>query len=179
MRESLRLRTAVAFVGLALFVSGCGSSREYAIPKEACGVPMGEKELTPLLPHGEKLDVVGDSVVKKVGSYCSINVDNYRAVSFSVEQVDKFYDPMGELDSFRFTNRKKMAPLPFDGSGAMGDRNVMISTPCGLPQADHLVVFLIAGEKATKDVNERRSDMEAFMLDFVPRVKKTMACPAA
>lgn len=85
---------------------------------------------------------------------------------------------MCKIGSFRFTTRKKMAPLPFNGSGAMGDRNVMITTPCGLPEADHLVVFLIAGEKVTKDVNERRSDMEEFMIDFVPRVKKAMACSA-
>ncbi|WP_255311873.1 hypothetical protein [Streptomyces sp. PTY087I2] len=139
---------------------------------------MGEKELTPLLPHGEKVEVNGDSIVTNSGSYCGLSVDDYPAVSLAVEQVDKFYDPMGELGSFRFTNRKKMEPLPFDGSGAMGDKNVMISTPCGLPKADHLLVFLIVGEKVTKDVNERRSDMEAFMLDFVPRVKKAMACSA-
>ncbi|WP_254812208.1 hypothetical protein [Streptomyces cavourensis] len=112
------------------------------------------------------------------GSYCSINVDDYRAASLAVEQVDKFYDPMSERESFRFENRKQMAPLPFGGAGAMGDRNVMISTPCGLPAADHLILFLIAGEKAQKDVSVRRNDMERFMLDFVPRVKKAMACSA-
>ncbi|MFG3407550.1 hypothetical protein [Streptomyces sp. NPDC048142] len=178
MRDSLRARTAVVFVGLALLLSGCGSSREYAIPKEVCGVPAGEKELTPLLPHGEKFEENGDSIVTKTGSYCGVIVDNYQVISLLVDQVDKFYDPMGKLSSFRFTNRKKMVPLPFGGSGAMGDRNVLISTPCGLPEADHLMVSLTAGEKVTKDVNERRSDMEAFMLDFVPRVKKAMACPA-
>ncbi|MFE6919328.1 hypothetical protein [Streptomyces rubiginosohelvolus] len=172
------MRAAVVVVGLALLISGCGSSREYAIPKEACGVPVGDKELTPLLPHGEKVEVVGDSIVTNDGSICAINVDDYRAVSLSIEQAEKFYDPMGKVGSFRFTNRKKMAPLPFEGSGAMGDRNVMISTPCGLPEADHLIVFLVVGEKAAKDVNERRSDMEEFMIDFVPRAKKAIACSA-
>ncbi len=166
------------FCGLSLLVAGCGASREYAIPKDVCGVPAGEKELSALLPDGEKLEVTDTSIVTKSGSNCDVSVDDFPAVSLTVEQVDKFYDPMSKHESFRFTNRKKMAPLPFDGSGATGDKNIMISTSCGLPEADHLVVLLIARDKSGKDVTEHRSDMETFMVDFVPRVKKAMACSA-
>ncbi|MFE3662966.1 hypothetical protein ACFXOR_08360 [Streptomyces sp. NPDC059164] len=175
-RVAARMMLLAVFCGISLLASGCGTSREYAIPEDACGVPLGEEELTPLLPDGEKVKVNGDPIVANSGSYCGLSVDDYPAVSLAVEQVDKFYDPMGKLGSFRFTNRKKMEPLPFDGSGAMGDRNVMVSTSCGLPKAPHLLVFLIVGEGVTKDVDKRRSDMEAFMIDFVPRVKKAMAC---
>ncbi|MFD5985634.1 hypothetical protein [Streptomyces cyaneofuscatus] len=178
MKKRFRAGAAVALLGLSLLTSGCGSSREYAIPENVCGVPVGEKELSALLPDGEKLEVTDTSIVTKSGSNCDVSVDDFPAVSLTVEQVDKFYDPMSKHESFRFTNRKKMAPLPFDGSGATGDKNIMISTSCGLPEADHLVVLLIARDKSGKDVTDHRSDMEAFMVDFVPRVKKAMACSA-
>ncbi|MGW1204926.1 hypothetical protein [Streptomyces cyaneofuscatus] len=178
MKKGFRAGVAVALLGLSLLTSGCGSSREYAIPESVCGVPVGEKELSALLPDGEKLEVTDTSIVTKSGSNCDVSVDDFPAVSLTVEQVDKFYDPMSKHESFRFTNRKKMAPLPFDGSGATGDRNIMISTSCGLPEADHLVVLLIARDKSGKDVTEHRSGMEAFMVDFVPKVKKAMACSA-
>ncbi|MFD8058436.1 hypothetical protein ACFXA0_13185 [Streptomyces cyaneofuscatus] len=166
------------FCGLSLLVAGCGASLEYAIPKDVCGVPAGEKELSALLPDGEKLEVTDTSIVTKSGSNCDVSVDEFPAVSLAVEQVDKFYDPMSRHESFRFTNRKKTASLPFDGSGAMGDRNVMISTSCGLPEADHLIVLLVARDKSGKDVTDHRSAMESFTVDFVPRVRKAMACSA-
>ncbi|SCD77873.1 MULTISPECIES: hypothetical protein [unclassified Streptomyces] len=178
-RVAARTAALAVFCGLSLLMAGCGSSREYAIPEGVCGVPVGEKELSALLPDGEKLDVTGTSIVTKSGSNCDVSVDDFPAVSLTVEQVDKFYDPMSKQESFRFTNRKKMAPLPFDGAGAMGDKNVMISTSCGLPEADHLVVLLIARDRSGKDVDTHRSDMEAFVVDLVPQVKTAMGCPGS
>ncbi|MFJ4825739.1 hypothetical protein ACIP5L_20955 [Streptomyces bacillaris] len=118
------------------------------------------------------------SVVTKSGSNCDVSVDGFPVVSPIVEQADKFYDSMSKGESFRFEIRKKTDSLPFDGSGAMGDKNVMISTSCGLPEVDHLVVLLTARDKDGKDTGKHRSDMERFMRDFVPRVKKAMACSA-
>ncbi|WP_103760808.1 hypothetical protein [Streptomyces sp. SM10] len=180
MRKPSRTAAPAALCGLALLATGCsGGSREYALPKDLRGVPVGEEELSPLLQDGEKLDVRGGLLATST-SICSVGVDDYPSVDAQVEKVDTFDDPMGELDSFRFTNRRAMAmvPLPFDGAGAMGDRNVMISARCAAPEADHPVVYISVGEKAQGDVGRRRADTERFALAFVPSAKKEIGCTA-
>ncbi|MEU8705896.1 hypothetical protein [Streptomyces sp. NPDC048565] len=167
----------MALCSLVLFAAGCGGGREYALPEDLCGVPVGGEELSPLLPDGETLEVVGDPLTVN-GSTCEVSVDDHWAVSVQVEKVEKFYDPMGKLDSFRFTNRKKISALPFDGAGATGDRNVMISARCEAPDADHAIVFVTVPDKTGSDVDRRRADMEKFAAAFVPAVKKEMACTA-
>ncbi|MEU0133519.1 hypothetical protein ABZ172_05705 [Streptomyces sp. NPDC006296] len=85
---------------------------------------------------------------------------------------------MGKLHSFRFTHRKEMSALPFDGAGATGDEHVMISARCGAPAAGYLVVGMSVDDTAEKDVERRRADMEEFALALVPSVKKELACTA-
>ncbi|MEU8740940.1 hypothetical protein AB0K62_32025 [Streptomyces halstedii] len=177
-RRSFRTAAApLALCALALLAAGCGGGREYAMPKELCGVPVGEKELSPLLPDGQKLDVAGDPLVTSA-NLCGVSVDDDPAVDIQVEKTEKFYDPMDASEAFRFTNREKSAGLPFEGAGATGDKHVMITARCDAPEAGHLIVNIGVGEKAEKDVDRRRSDLEAFARAFVPSVKKEMGCTA-
>ncbi len=119
----------------------------------------------------------GDRLADMSGM-CFVTVDSREGVVAGVEKTDRFYDPMGELVEYKFTNRKKMGPLPFGGAGAMGDKNFVISTPCGTPDVSHLTVSVSVGERAEEDADRRRADMEAFALTFVPSVKKELACTA-
>ena len=172
-----RTKALAVVCGLALLGAGCGGGREYAVPKDLCGIPVGEKEISPLLPDGEKLVVQGDPLVDLSGM-CYVTVDSDKGVVVSLEKTDRFYDPMGKLVGYKFTNRKKMSPLPFDGAGAMGDKNFVISARCDAPGTPYLTVSASVGDRAEKDVAGRRADMEKFALAFVPSVKKEMACTA-
>ncbi|MFE7951118.1 hypothetical protein [Streptomyces sp. NPDC057426] len=166
---------------LALALTACGGGREYTVPEAACGVPLGEKALEPFLVDGEKIEVVGDSLVESgtgTQGTCELRVDGKEMVHLRVHKVDKIYDPMADLDAFRFTNRAKMEALPFSGLGALGDRNSMVSTECASPKADYLVLHTVVRSPAEDDVAERRKDIEAFTLDFVPKVKKALGCTA-
>ncbi|MDF0371854.1 hypothetical protein OM788_001687 [Streptomyces sp. KA12] len=172
-----RTSAAALLCGLSLLAAGCSGGREYTLPKDLCGVPVSEKSISPLLPEGKKLVVQGDPLVDMSGM-CFVAVDSRKGVVVGAEKTDRFYDPMGELVEYKFTNRKKMDPLPFDGAGAMGDTNFVISAPCGTPDVPHLTVSVSVGDRAEEDVDRRRAGMEAFALAFVPSVKKELACTA-
>ncbi|MFP1627666.1 hypothetical protein ACLB9X_21405 [Streptomyces sp. 5K101] len=182
MTKTLRHTATSALTAcLALSLAGCGEGREYAVPKEACGVPIEEKALNPFLVDGEKLTVVGDSVIKPEGKTwgrCQIRVDGALIVAFQVDKVDKLYDPMDKSEEFRFRNREKMTNLPFDGLGALGDSNSMVSTDCAGPATDHLITYVSVDGDAGGAVAERRRNIEAFTIDLVPKVKKELGCSA-
>ncbi|MEU8619201.1 hypothetical protein [Streptomyces sp. NPDC048623] len=176
-------RTAASLLTscLALSLAACGGGREYAVPKQVCGVALTEKALSPFLVDGDKLTVVGDSLVKpreKTWGRCEIRVDGALIVGLQVDRVDKLYDPMDESEEFRFRNRAKMTGLPFAGLGALGDSNSMVSTDCAGPGTDHVITYVSVDGDAGGDVAERRRHIEAFTVDFVPTVKKALGCTA-
>ncbi|MEL5956872.1 hypothetical protein AADR41_19210 [Streptomyces sp. CLV115] len=182
MRTSARcLAASVLNCCLALSLTACGGGRGYAVPKEACGVPLSEKKIDPFLVDGNELKVVGDSLLDTKGKSqgrCEISVDDWLVANLEVDKVDKLYDPMGDLDSFRFRNREKIEDLPFKGLGAVGDYSAMVSTGCAASTADHLVVLVTISRKSGGDVAERRKRIKDFTLDFVPKVKKALSCTA-
>ncbi|MGW2838430.1 hypothetical protein ACWCWD_11605 [Streptomyces sp. NPDC001493] len=138
-----------------------------------------EKKIAPFLFDGEKIDVRGDSVVDTGPinrAVCTIRVDGRLVISLEVDKVDQIYDPMAELDSFRFTNRRKMAELPFAGVGALGDSNSMVSTGCSGAAADFLIAYVVVDGAVKDDVAGRRKALEAFTVDFVPKVKRALGC---
>ncbi|MFD4721756.1 hypothetical protein ACFWOY_19960 [Streptomyces sp. NPDC058423] len=142
-------------------------------------MPLNEKVLEPFLVDGEKFEVKGDSVIEtgtETSGRCDISVGDWFVASFQVEKVDKIYDPMAPLEEFRFRNRAKIEKLPFPGLGAVGDFNSMVSTACSGPMADYLVALVTINLKAGGDVAERRKNIEALTLDFVPKVKKELGC---
>ncbi|WP_228978081.1 hypothetical protein [Streptomyces sp. DH12] len=179
MTRTRRAGASALTVCLALSLAGCGGGRGYTVPEEACGVPLNEKALEPFLIDGEKLEVSGGSVIRTgtdTRGACWIRVDGKQVVHFQVDKVDKIYDPMAPLEEFRFTNRAAMKDLPFDGLGALGDSTAMISTACSGPQASHLIAYVSVDGKAGGDLAERRRNVEALALDFVPEVKKALGC---
>ncbi|MEU8705895.1 hypothetical protein [Streptomyces sp. NPDC048565] len=176
-KSSRTAASAALLCGLALLAVGCDAGRDYATPEDVCGVPVGKEEIEPLLPDGEKLVVDGEPLADLSGM-CYVTVDSDKGVTASVERTDRLYDPMGKLVAYKFANRKKMSALPFDGAGAVGDKNFVISARCDTAEVPYLTVSVGVGERAEKDVEKRRADIERFALSFVPAVKKEMACTA-
>ncbi|MFI6063612.1 hypothetical protein [Streptomyces sp. NPDC051286] len=60
----------------------------------------------------------------------------------------------------------------------MGDYNAMVSTGCAAATANHLVVQITISRQSGGDVAERRKNIQAFTVDFVPKVKKALGCMA-
>ncbi|MEU2673810.1 hypothetical protein ABZ622_34095 [Streptomyces sp. NPDC007164] len=174
-KTSRRLTSSALACCLALSLGACSGGREYTVPKEACGVPVSEKALDPFLVDGKELKVLGTPVATGVGN-CAIWVDEWLVVNLRLEKVDKLYDPMDESEEFRFENRAKMVDLPFNGLGAVGDFNAMVSTQCAAPDAKYAIVYVEVSLKSTGDVTQRRDHIESFAVDVVPKVKKALGC---
>lgn len=95
------------------------------VPKAACGGALDKRALEPLLVDGKELEVVGDSRIDTRGKSrrrCEISVGDWPAVGLEVKKIDKVYDPMGNLDSFRFENREEIEDPP-------GPRRRRVSRP--------------------------------------------------
>ncbi|MEW2487858.1 hypothetical protein [Streptomyces sp. NPDC048411] len=174
---SRRLTASALACCLALSLGACAGGREYTVPKEACGVAISEKALDPFLVDGKKLQVLGEPLATGEGN-CAIWVDDWLVVNLLLEKVDKLYDPMDESEEFRFKNRAKTADLPFDGLGAVGDFNAMVSAKCVAPDAKYVIVYVEVSLKSTSDVTRRRENIESFAVDVVPKVKKALGCTA-
>jgi hypothetical protein len=127
--------------------------------------------------NGKEFKVLGKPLATGVGN-CAIWVGEWLVVNLRLEKVDKLYDPMDKSEEFRFKNRAKTADLPFDGLGAVGDFNSMISAKCAAPDAKYVIVYVEVSLKSTGDVTRRRESIESFALDVVPKVKKALSCTA-
>ncbi|UYQ65580.1 hypothetical protein [Streptomyces peucetius] len=180
MTKARRRSAALAITAcLALSLAACGGGREYTVPEEACGVTLDETKLDPFLFDGKKLKVTGESLIETgedTRGHCEIRVDGKKVIWIRVSKVDRLYDPMDPSEDFRFRNREKLNDLPFAGLGALGDASAMVNTGCGGPKADHISVLVTVDGQAGGDVDERRKQIESFIVDFVPKVKKQLGC---
>ena len=172
------IAAATAAVGLAATLSGCsGGGQEYAAPGKVCGAQVKKDTLLPLLPDGEKVkEQPADSIESDSG--CDIVVDDKIALSVYEEYVSKPYDPMAELESYKFKHRQRISGLPFPGKGAVGDTNAMISTKCGTSKAAYLLVDVKVDKGVNSDVKKRREDIQRFAESYVPNVLKKLNCEA-
>ncbi|MFH8725192.1 hypothetical protein [Streptomyces termitum] len=182
MTRATRRGVTYALAAVVSFsLTACGGGREYAVPEQVCGITVNRTTLDPFLPDGEKLEIVGDSLVETgedTRGHCEIRVDGKRAMYLRVSKVDKLYDPMDKVDAFRFTDREKMSGLPFPGEGALGDAAAMVNTECTAPGAAYLSVLVTVDGTVDDEVARRRRDLQAFAVDLVPAVKKALGCAA-
>jgi len=93
-----------------------------------------------------------------------------------VHKTEKFYDPMAETEAYKFTNRKSMGELPFDGAGAVGDKNAMITARCDAPKTPYVIVDTSAYARGNDDVTQHRKDIARFTEEFTMEVKKALNC---
>jgi hypothetical protein len=179
-KSSGLLTTPVLACCLALSLGACGGGgREYTVPAEACGVPVSEKALEPFLVDGEEFRAVGDSLGDPGGKFprkCEVWVDDWLVFGAQVYREDRLVDPMGDKPPSLLEDPVRMKTLPFGGRGAVDGRRASVGTRCAAPGAEYLVVDLSISLKAGGDLAERRRNVEALALDFVPEVKKALGC---
>ncbi|MGW5677255.1 hypothetical protein ACWEV4_19600 [Streptomyces sp. NPDC003860] len=164
----------------ALLLAGCSDGgRDYAVPKDLCGVPVPEKALTPLLPDGEEIRLSNKEFTLDVGWItCGVTVDEARVLEALVLHADEFHDPMKDDEGFKVTDKRALK-LPFKGAGAIGDLRTKVAVPCGTAEAPNLIAHLTVYEDtAEKDEEKRRAALRDATLAFVPELKKKLGCTA-
>ncbi|MFF7145926.1 hypothetical protein [Streptomyces nodosus] len=173
-----RLGAALITLSFAAACAGCsGSDRGYSVPTSVCGFPAPESVVGPLLPDGDKVrEVPGGSDSGGTTQGCDVLVDQKRALTVTVSKVKKFYDPMSELESFKFTDRAEMTRLGFEGAGAVGDKSSMVSAKCGVDGTPYVNVDVTVNPDVNSDISKRRKDLERFTREYTTGVLKNLGC---
>ncbi|MFI1827946.1 hypothetical protein ACH41E_16060 [Streptomyces sp. NPDC020412] len=175
-----RLLPGGALALTALLLAGCSNGgRDYAVPKDLCGVPVPEKALAPLLPDGKEIQVSNkEFTLAQAWITCGVSVDDEYALSAMVIHEDEFHDPMKNDEGFKVTDKRALK-LPFKGAGAIGDLRTKVAVPCGTAEAPNLIAHLTVYEDtAEKDEEKRRAALRDATLAFVPELKKKLGCTA-
>ncbi|MEU3008193.1 hypothetical protein [Streptomyces sp. NPDC007020] len=139
---------------------------------------MGEELIDPILPPGKTLEQQRAEPPKPPKSSCRVLVDKQFYVFMSISQIDEFADPMSEEEGRPFRNRQAMKDLPFEGKGAIGDTNVMVTAKCDSDRSRYIIVEFSMGESLGEDVASRRDKMGRFAKGYTKAVKDQVSCSA-
>ncbi|MEU9604672.1 hypothetical protein, partial [Streptomyces sp. NPDC048057] len=152
-----RLRPVGALALMALLLAGCSDGgRDYAVPKDLCGVPMPEKDLAPLLPDGKEIQLsYKEFTLTDAWITCGVAVDEASVLEAMVIHEDVFRDPMKDDTGFKVTDKRELK-LPFEGAGVIGDLRTKVIVPCGTAEAPNLVAHLTVYEDTDPKGNAAR-----------------------
>ncbi|MFI8370746.1 hypothetical protein [Streptomyces sp. NPDC085466] len=168
-------RLAAPLVALGLTATACGGTeKEYAVPETLCGVPVTQEALDPLLPDGSELmeQPQGTSASK---NSCKLFVDKQFALFVTVWQVTDYPDPLDSKEHVALDNPSVIEGLPPGQKGAIGDESAMITARCTAPDKNVVLEVTVNGS-FTKDVAQRRDDVERFAKAFTGDVRANLNC---
>lgn len=169
---------AVALAGLTvLAASGCSGGRDYAVPREICGVRMPKDVVEPLLPEGDSLRQQRRRSDAGHNQYvtCDVDVDGKGAfVVYAWEEDSLPKLRTGKDNPERSHHVKQIKKLPFSGWGTVSDKSVVAATKCENGKADSLNFKLLA--QRIDDVQKRREASVGFIKKFVPGEMKKEGC---
>jgi hypothetical protein len=162
----------------ALFLSGCGEERNYAIPEELCGVRVPARLVEPFLPPGEKLKVTENSYgVSRGLEGCTASVDGH-VVLYS----------RGEWRAERLSAKEAASvpgPWPFAGGRYVWwEQGAATVVACHVP--DHDVIsrddgkgdarfFALEAEVPTADEGTPEA-MRKFIVEYARAYEKSLPC---
>ncbi|MGI5352109.1 hypothetical protein ACQEU8_28545 [Streptomyces sp. CA-250714] len=181
MTTKCRRGLAAVVPGIALLlVAGCSTDgRDYAVPREICGVRVPQKVLEPLLPDGEKLH----QSLRPVGedgslADCQVNVvDGPIAVQVDITRLDKPLTAEDKQVSLKSESLKHAKSVHIAGThwAVQGDNDLHLSTPCGTDRADSLS-FRFSFSKGEQGTEVTRRNTLRFAKAFVDGRKKKEGC---
>lgn len=163
---------------LAVALTGCGESGDYAVPDRVCGVPVDAGALSPLLPNGEKVD---ESPVDKgpESVSCRVRVDDSLVVHLSGDITDRDTSAVSLEDRglARLGN-----PALTEGVGdvaAVADIGAKAMADCayeGEPRQFVGLVQLPGENPVPADAAERRNALLAFLKSWFPAAARAQGC---
>ncbi|NEC18456.1 hypothetical protein [Streptomyces parvus] len=139
---------------------------------------MGEELIDPILPPGKTIEQQRADPPKPPKSSCRVLVDKQFYLFMSVSQIDEFADPMSKEEGRPFRNRQAIKDLPFEGKGAVGETNAMVSAKCDSDKSRYVIVEFSMGERLDEDAAMRRDKMERFAKGYTEAVMEQVSCSA-
>ncbi|MGW1293096.1 hypothetical protein [Streptomyces sp. NPDC002533] len=139
---------------------------------------MGEELIDPILPPGKTIEQQRAEPPEPPKSFCRVLVDKQFYLFMSISQIDEFVDPMSDKEKHPFQNRKAMKDLPFEGKGAVGDTNAMVTAKCDSEKSRNIIVEFSIGESLDEEVARRREKIDRFAKEYTKAVKEKVSCSA-
>ncbi|MDQ8706838.1 hypothetical protein RCO28_30860 [Streptomyces sp. LHD-70] len=162
----------VSTTALALaFSVGCSApTKQYAIPKDLCGIQVKPNLVEPLLPPGEKLNFRSSSTGEH--SWCRVEVDGKTPLSVMREwwsaDTTVSYLARGALGVSPYDKQTKDRRYIYSRTGAIGQ------VECPESRKDGKKLF--ASVRVTSEVTE--AEMKRFIIGYTKSVATSEACEA-
>ncbi|MFD7032058.1 hypothetical protein ACFWAR_28920 [Streptomyces sp. NPDC059917] len=175
---SRRGLTTLAAVGLLLALAGCGQGREYAVPADACGVPVGAAALDPLLPPGDALRA--EPVDLGQGSArCTLSVDGEAALSLKTDVSTEVAElPKVVQEKLARSGHPEQAAVPGGAEGWVADSLALATVRCTYRGAPHVFIAeaSVPGDGGASEVARRRTALAALITAYLPAAQKAAGC---
>ncbi|MFD9629564.1 hypothetical protein [Streptomyces violascens] len=174
MHKTIR-KAMLAAAALALAAAGCAESHDYAIPKDACGVPIDSALLSPLLPPGKKLtqdkyDAGAES------PRCRLAVDTDRVVYLNGDVIPTDTDPI-KLDPRGMQRMGHPSAVSLGDGAQVADWGAIAFADCTYQGKKQRFVALVQLEKPVPEkVSERRDALVSFLRAYLPAAMKAQGC---
>ncbi len=164
----------LAGVFAASLLAGCASeARGYSVPEEFCGFEVQEAALSPVLLDGESLDDTSQAGAEYV-AFCRIRIDGRIAVTVEVRESKEGGLAPEDWDPARFKDGETVR-IPFTEKALVGSDRALALAGCEDPYSALFFRFFFDSDHGVE--SERRvADVEAFVADFVPSVKRGVGC---
>ncbi len=167
---------AVGTAVLLLTASGCGSSRDYAVPDSVCGVPAASQALSPLLPDGKKL--VQDHYASEPPERrrCRVYVDHTLVVWLAGDITDASTDPL-KVNEENLLREGHPARVDIADRATLADSGAIAVARCTFKGKPHnFAVEVQLGTDYPKKPEERRKALLKFFRAYVPAAVKKQGC---
>ncbi|MFD7167731.1 MULTISPECIES: hypothetical protein [Streptomyces] len=168
-------RAAIAAAALALPLTACGGSRDYAVPKQVCGVPLDSGLLSPLLSSGERLSQDKYDTGRE-SPRCRLDVDKQTVVYLKGDVIDTKTDPI-EVNNQLLQRLGNPTPVAVGEGGRVADSGAIAFANCtyqGKPQ--RFVAYVELSKPVPEKTSERRDALVAFLRAYLPAAMKAQGC---
>ncbi|MFJ3931289.1 hypothetical protein [Streptomyces sp. NPDC090029] len=166
----------LAGVFAASLLAGCASeARGYSVPEEFCGFEVQEAALSPVLLDGESLTDVSYNPPSLIAS-CRVVVDGRTAVAVEVRESKEGGLHPEDWEPANFKDGAT-ARIPSTEKALVGSDRALALTGCEDPYSALFFRFFFEPDHGVES-EQRVADVEAFVADFVPSVKRGVGCTA-
>lgn len=184
--KRMRGLAVVALCIGSLAVTSCGKEREYAVPRDLCGVKVSPELVEPFLPAGDSVSQNdGLDPPEVAGIWCAVSVDGREELKVTGDWVLK-----SNLDT-RISGISHPSRIR-GGKYVVGKRGATTALPCRNPKAridvparegekQHTVpadtyVIEVRSYHEPEGVEESKKAMARFIVAFTESLKKSQPC---
>ncbi|WP_435600303.1 hypothetical protein [Streptomyces sp. C10-9-1] len=169
-------KNALVAASLGAFMCGCASeARGYSVPEEFCGFEVQEAALSPVLLDGESLADTSQAGAGYV-AFCRIRIDGRIAVTVEVRESKEGGLHPEDWEPANFKDGAT-ARIPSTEKALVGSDRALTLAGCEDPYSALFFRFFFDPDHGV-ETEQRVADVEAFVADFVPSVKRGVGCTA-